>query len=157
MVDIRIASPADADALDAMVKELAEHEHSLEHVRTDPATWRRLLARPDVHVFIAESGGAVVGYASSVRRLHLWSGGDRLDLDDLYVRGEHRDRGVGSALMAAVALLAARDDVIVSWGVRLDNHSGQRFYARLGATLSTKMTASWTPDRYRRHLATTTH
>jgi hypothetical protein len=59
--------------------------------------------------------------------------------------------------MNAAARLASRDDLLVVWGVRLDNHAGQRFYARLGATLSTKMAASWTPDRYRRHLTTTSH
>ena len=59
--------------------------------------------------------------------------------------------------MSAVARLAAGDDLAVLWGVRLDNHAGQRFYARLGATLSTKMTASWAPERYRRHLMTTAH
>lgn len=153
MVEIRIASPADADALDVMVKELAAHERTLEKVRVDAVMWRRLLARPDVHVIVAESRGALVGYASVVRRLHLWSGRDLLALDDLYVRNEHRDQGVGSGLMARVALLAARDDLLVVWGVRPDNHSGQRFYARLGATINTTMAASWTPDRYRRHLA----
>jgi len=155
MVEIRDASPADAQVLDEMVRELAAHEDSLEHVNADAETWRRLLVRPDVTVLIAESDGAVIGFTSTVRRLHLWSGGDLLALDDLYVRPEHRDKGVGGALMSAVARLAARDDLSVIWGVRLDNHSGQRFYARLGATLNTKMTASWTPDSYRRHLTTT--
>lgn len=157
MVEIREASLADAAVLDEMVRELAAHENSLEHVYVDAGRWRHLLARPDVTVLIAESDGAAIGFTSTVRRLHLWSGGDLLALDDLYVRPEHRDKGVGGALMSAVARLAARDDISVIWGVRLDNHSGQRFYARLGATLNTKMTASWTPDRYRRHLATTAH
>jgi GNAT superfamily N-acetyltransferase len=155
MVDIREANPADAPVLDAMVRELAAHEGSLEHVRVGVEGWRALLARPDVTVLIAEADGEVIGFTSTVRRLHLWSGSDLLALDDLYVRPGHRDKGVGSQLMSAVARLAARDDLLVLWGVRLDNHSGQRFYARLGATLSTKMSASWTPERYRHHLATT--
>ncbi len=157
MVEIREASPADAEALDEMVRELAAHEGSLVHVHVDVDAWRRLLARPDVTVLMAQSDRVAIGYTSTVRRLHLWSGGDLLALDDLYVRPEHRDKGVGGALMSAVARLAARDDLQVFWGVRLDNHSGQRFYARLGATLDIKMTASWTPGSYRRHLATTAH
>jgi ribosomal protein S18 acetylase RimI-like enzyme len=157
MLGIREATPADAQVLDEMVRELAAHEDSLEHVDVDADTWRRLLTRPDVTVLVAETGGAVIGFASTVRRLHLWSGGDLLALDDLYVRPDHRDKGVGGALMSAVARLATCDDLSVIWGVRSDNLSGQRFYARLGATLNTKMTASWTPVSYRRHLATTTH
>lgn len=155
MMGIREARPDDADVLDEMVRELAAHEDSLEYVHVDVDAWRRLLARPDVTVLIAESDGVAIGFTSTVRRLHLWSGGDLLALDDLYVLPAHRDKGVGGALMSAVAQLAARDDLQVIWGVRSDNHSGQRFYTRLGATLNTKMTASWAPDSYRRHLATT--
>ena len=104
-------------------------------------------------VLIAEDDAGAVGFTSTVRRIHLWTGGDLLALDDLYIRPGHRDKGIGSQLMNAVARLAAEDDLLVQWGVRLNNHAGQRFYARLGATLNTKMTASWTPAQYRRHLA----
>ncbi len=155
--DMRHATPEDAEVVHAMVRELAAHEDSLEHVLVGVPEWRGLLARTDVTVLIAEHEGEVIGFASTLRRLHVWSGGDLLALDDLYVRRDHRDKGVGSRLMSAVARLAAGHDLPVVWGVRLDNHAGQRFYARLGATLSTKMTASWTPERYRHHLMTTAH
>lgn len=153
MIEIRQATLEDAAVLDQMVRELAAHEGSLDDVRVDAAGWRELLARPEVTALIAEADGEVVGFTSTVRRLHLWSGGDLIALDDLYVRPAHRDRGIGNRLMTAVARLAAQEELLVLWGVRLDNHAGQRFYARLGATLSTKMTAAWTPDRYRRHLS----
>lgn len=153
MVQIRRATTADAGALNDMVRELAAHEGDLEHVHVDAEGWRELLARPDVRVLIAEDETGAIGFTSTVRRIHLWTGGDLLALDDLYVRPGHRDKGVGGQLMTAVARLAAEDDLLVQWGVRLDNHAGQRFYARLGATLNTKMTASWTPAQYRRHLA----
>lgn len=153
MVHIRPATAADAAALNDMVRELADHEGNLEHVRVGADGWRELLARPDVAVLIAEDETGALGFTSTVRRIHLWTGGDLLALDDLYVRPGHRDRGVGGQLMSAVAHLAAEDDLLVQWGVRLDNHAGQRFYARLGATLNTKMTASWAPAQYRRHVA----
>ena len=151
-VDIRRATPEDADVLDAMVRELAGHEGSLAHVHADAAEWRAMLTRPDVRVLIAEADGEAIGFASTMRRLHMWSAKDILALDDLYVRSGHRDRGVGGRLMSAVARLAAQDDLLVVWGVRLDNHAAQRFYGRLGATLSTSMSARWTPESYRRHL-----
>ena len=153
MVHIRQATAEDATVLDAMVRELAAHEGDLEHVHVDADAWRGLLARADVRVLLAEDETGVIGFTSTIRRVHLWTGGDLLALDDLYVRPGHRDKGVGSRLMAAVASLAAEDDLLVQWGVRLDNQAGQRFYARLGASLSTKMTASWAPAQYRRHLA----
>jgi GNAT superfamily N-acetyltransferase len=153
MTYIRQASPADAVIVDEMVRELAAHEDSIEHVLAGPEEWRALLARPEVIVLIAEEDGEPVGFTSTVRRLHLWSGRDLVALDDLYVRPGHRSNGVGADLMNTVAGLASEDDLLVLWGVRLDNHAGQRFYARLGASLATKMTASWTPAQYRRHLA----
>lgn len=155
MVLIRQATAADAEILDEMVRELATHEKSLEHVRVDAAAWRTLLTRRDVRVLIVEQDSHVLGFASTVRRVHLWTGGDVLALDDLYVRPGHRGKGLGGRLMAAVARLADEDELLVQWGVRLDNHAGQRFYARLGARLDTKINASWTPAQYRRHLATT--
>jgi GNAT superfamily N-acetyltransferase len=152
MLQLREARVTDAEALDEMVRELAAHEGSSADVQVVVEGWRELLARPDVTVLLATQSDEPIGFASTVRRLHLWSGRELLALDDLYVRAGHRDAGVGGRLMAGVARIAARDDLLVVWGVRLDNHAGQRFYARLGATLHTKMSASWTPENYRRHL-----
>ncbi len=148
MASIRTAIGADADELDLMVRELAAHEGSLEHVHVDATAWRALLSRQDVTVLIAEEAGQPVGFTSMVRRVHLWTGGDVLALDDLYVRESARNSGVGRRLMAAVAAEAAPDGLTVTWGVRLDNDAGQRFYRRLGASLKTKVVASWAPDQY---------
>ncbi len=153
MVSIRLATTEDAHDIDAMVRELATHENTLDDVHATAESWKAVLARPDVTVFIARAGGDAVGFVSTLRRLHLWSGGDLLALDDLYVRPGYRDKGIGTLLMNTVAAFASREDLIVIWGARLDNHAGHRFYLRLGATLSTKTTAAWTPEAYNRHLA----
>ncbi|MGY1748687.1 GNAT family N-acetyltransferase [Modestobacter sp. SYSU DS0511] len=97
-----------------------------------------------------------IGYVSAVRQLHLWTGGDALSLDDLYVRPGHRDAGVGRKLMAALATLAAPEQLLIRWGMEVDNADVQRFYRRLGATLRPKMLAAWTPAAYR-HLTPTRH
>jgi ribosomal protein S18 acetylase RimI-like enzyme len=150
---IRSASPDDAVLVHRLVCEIAAHEGSLEHVRSDVDSWREMLARPEVRVLIAENGGAALGYASSVRRLSPWMGGDVLALDDLYVREGARSRGVGRRLMLELAKLAAADDLTIVWGARLDNDKGHRFYRRLGAVLTTKVAAAWSPDAYRRALS----
>ncbi|WP_369135532.1 N-acetyltransferase family protein [Modestobacter sp. I12A-02662] len=94
---VRRATPADATEVAAMVREIAAHEDQAAHVHVLDAQWRTLLQRPEVVVLLAERGGAAVGYVSALRQLHLWTGGDVLDLDDLYVRPGHRDAGVGPA------------------------------------------------------------
>ncbi|MGZ4623565.1 MAG: N-acetyltransferase family protein [Blastococcus sp.] len=113
--------------------------------------WAALLARPEVIVLLAERGGAAVGYVSAIRQLHLWTGGDVLNLDDLYVRPAHRDAGVGRKPMAALAALAAPEQLLIRWGMEADNVDAQRVYRRLGATLRPKVLAAWTPSAYARH------
>lgn len=149
---VRRATPADATEVAAMVGEIAAHEDQLAHVHVDTDRWRTLLARPEVIVLVAEQDGTAIGYVSAVRQLHLWTGGDVVNLDDLYVRPGHRDAGVGRRLMAALAVLAEPEQLVIRWGMEADNHDAQRFYARLGATLRPKVLAGWSPAAYA-HLA----
>jgi GNAT superfamily N-acetyltransferase len=147
-VTIRRATPADTADVAEMVREIAAHEDQSAHVHVDEAQWRAMLARPEVIVLLAERDGGPVGYVSAVRQLHLWTGGDVLNLDDLYVRPGHRDAGVGRQLMAALAALAAPDQLLIRWGMEVDNVDAQRFYRRLGATLRPKVLAAWPPAAY---------
>jgi ribosomal protein S18 acetylase RimI-like enzyme len=140
---IRKAQPADAELVLKMNLEIAAHQNQAEHVTVTADRWRELLSQPDVTVLIAEHGDAAVGYVSAVRRLHLWSGGDILGLDDLYVREAARDLGVGRALMDELSRHAAPDKLTITWGVQPDNEGAIRFYDRLGATLRNKVVASW--------------
>jgi GNAT superfamily N-acetyltransferase len=122
-------------------------------IRELAARWRELLGGDDVIVLIAERDGQAAGYVSALRRPHLWSGEDILALDDLYVREQHRDGGVGRALMLELARVALPQGLTIAWGVQPDNHDAQRFYRRLGATLRQKVTASWSATAYSARLA----
>src|SRR4051812_11232574 len=102
-VSIRRATPADASDVAGMVREIAAHENQSAHVHVPDAHWHTLLERPEVIVLLADHAGSVAGYVSAIRQLHLWTGGDVLNLDDLYVRPGHRDAGIGRRLMVALA------------------------------------------------------
>ncbi|MGY1623940.1 GNAT family N-acetyltransferase [Geodermatophilus sp. SYSU D00965] len=147
-VRIRRATPADATDVAAMVAEIAAHENQAAHVHVPDTQWHGLLERPEVIVLLAERDGTAVGYVSAIRQLHLWTGGDVLNLDDLYVRPGHRDAGVGRQLMAALARHAAPEQLLIRWGMEADNVDAQRFYRRLGATLRPKILAAWPPAAY---------
>jgi GNAT superfamily N-acetyltransferase len=147
-ITIRRATSDDAAVVATMVAEIAAHEDQAAHVHVDEAQWRTLLARPEVTVLLAERDSAAVGYISALRQLHLWTGGDVLNLDDLYVRPGHRDAGVGRQLMAALAALAGPEQLLIRWGMEIDNVDAQRFYRRLGATLWPKILAAWPPSAY---------
>ncbi len=149
-VTLRRATPVDADTVHTLVLEIAAHEGDLEHVHVTPARWAELLQRDDVVVLLAERGGRALGYTSAVRRLHLWTGGDLLAVDDVFVRPGERSAGLGRRLLTAMARVAEPDGLTLTWGVEPDNTRAQSFYAGLGATLRDKVVAGWAPAAYRR-------
>lgn len=148
-VTVRRAGPADAATVHTLVTEIAAHEGDAEHVTATADRWVELLGRDDVIVLLAERSGEPLGYVSALRRLHLWSGGDILALDDLWVRATARDAGVGRTLMLALARTVAADGLVIRWEVKPRNEAAQRFYRRLGANLRTKVVAGWPAERYR--------
>ncbi|WP_427885610.1 N-acetyltransferase family protein [Kribbella sp. GL6] len=151
-IEIRRAESADAETVLTMLGELAAYQDQRADVTAEVADWEEFLDRPDVIVLVASVDGAVAGYVSALRRPYLWVGGDQLALDDLYVRKPFRDAGVGRRLMLALARIALPERLPISWGLRLVNTAGYRFYERLGARLVTKTAASWPADAYERQL-----
>jgi ribosomal protein S18 acetylase RimI-like enzyme len=149
---IRRAGPEDADVVRAMIGELADYQNEGEHVSITVDRWRDLLRRDDVIVLLAEHSGSAIGYVSALRRPHLWSGEDVLALDDLYVREQYRDAGVGRALTLELARYALPERLTITWGMRPDNHDAQRFYTRLGARLRPKIVAQWDAKTYSKFL-----
>lgn len=146
IVQVRRARPDDAATVLEMVREIAAHEGDADAVAGTPETWAAMLARADVVVLLAERDGEPVGYVSAVRRLHLWLGHDILALDDLFVRPASRDAGVGRLLMLELARLGTAEHLAVRWEMREDNVAARRFYARLGASLRTKVIAFWSAE-----------
>jgi ribosomal protein S18 acetylase RimI-like enzyme len=149
---IRRAGVEDADDVRNLLLELATHENSADAVHATLEDWRRMLADPRVMVLLAVSAGRPLGYVSGTRQLNLWQGRDIFAMDDLYVRRQVRDRGIGGQLMVALAQHVSADQSLITWGVNQDNDAGQRFYQRLGATLRTKVAVAWRSDAYTRYL-----
>jgi ribosomal protein S18 acetylase RimI-like enzyme len=98
-------------------------------VRRDAFGRRRVF-----RVVVAEGAGRIVGYASflpgyntDIARPELW-------MLDLYVQAPWRSRGIGRALVVAVARETVRRGLTcLEWGVRGSNTRARRFYRRLGA------------------------
>ncbi|MBA3652472.1 MAG: GNAT family N-acetyltransferase [Chthoniobacterales bacterium] len=85
-------------------------EHAVERSQTElTAGLTTLLAEPaQGFVFVAVAGEKPIGVAYVARILSLEHGGWSGWLDELYARPEWRNRGVGSALLAA-AIAAATE------------------------------------------------
>ena len=118
-----------------MANALNRHEASRPRAFT-PAIVRRDAFGPRraFRVLVAEVSPRVVGYASFVVGYNTDVAARELWMHDLFVLPAWRGRGVGQALVAAVAREAVRRGLgCLEWGVRDTNRAAIRFYRRLGA------------------------
>lgn len=146
-IQIRLATEKDAELVRTLVLEFAALQGDLRHVQATAEDWRASLARPDVRILLAFDRHYPIAYVSTTRRFHLWIASDIIALDDIYVRPDARNRGVGLDLMNAIAALAIPEQLTITWGARMDNEAAHRFYRRLGGVMNTKAVFSWTPQQ----------
>jgi GNAT superfamily N-acetyltransferase len=132
---VRPAQPADAAILAEMANDLNDHvgihgrPFTPETVRADGFG-----SQAGFSALVAELEGAVVGYAFFAMGYNTDVAARSMWLHDLFVLPAARRSGVGSALMAAVALETTRVGAVsLEWGVHAANTGALEFYRRLGA------------------------
>ena len=160
MITVRPAEPADAPAIAALVCGVhAMHARALPDVfqpadaaPATPASVATLIERAGPLFQVAVRDGAVAGYARGELQEEAATALKRasrvLYLHEMGVAPEHRQHGVGRALLVAIRAAA------VAWGARgvvLDvyafNAAARAFYAREGFTpLRERLAAPLEPD-----------
>ena len=104
------------------------------------AMWSATLSDPNsgTAVFLAESGGAIVGFGAcgGQRDEALRDQGFDGEIGAVYVLKSHQRAGLGRALMSLIArkLLDQGRSAACLWVLR-ENTSARRFYERLGGTV----------------------
>jgi len=135
---VRPATAADLPALAALFHELERHYDGAAAL-DEPAIRRALErqvfgARTGIEILVAESGGRLLGLASLSTVFPAARFAPALFLKDLFVTEGARSRGVGTALLRAVArLAAARGCSRVTWTAGRNDAAALAFYAGLGA------------------------
>ena len=130
------ASRDDVGDLQALVRRLAEYERlgaicvSTEADLTDALFGPRPVAEALI-VRLDANPQLCIGFALFFHTYSTFLGRRSLWLEDLFVIPEHRGRGVGRALLAALARSCGRFE----WAVLDWNESAIRFYESLGATV----------------------
>lgn len=133
---IRLATPADAEAIAAMLAQLARETGDGARFATTPETIRAHGFGPDpmFEALIAEERGAPHGLALFFRHYSTTRAQPGAYVQDLWISPERRGQGLGAALLAAVA-----DHAAARWCARYialtahgHNDAAQAFYARLG-------------------------
>jgi ribosomal protein S18 acetylase RimI-like enzyme len=135
-VRVRRARPGDGPRILELDRELARFERL---TPPDDEEGRRLLAwifesrRLEALVAEDEETGTLHGMALFYEGLGTFRAKPFLYLEDLVISEEARSRGVGEALMAALAREAVtRGALRIEWSVLDWNEGAMRFYDRLG-------------------------
>jgi len=143
---IRIAHAGDVATILGFIRGLAAYEKLSHEVFADEAQLAKTLfgERPAAEVLLAEEAGMPVGFALFFTSYSTFLGKPGLYLEDLFVDPGKRSRGIGAALMAALAKLAVeRDYGRFEWSVLDWNEPALTFYRSLGAAPMTE----WTVQR----------
>ncbi len=135
-VSIRTATSADIPLLLEFILGLARYEH-LEHcVSASEEQLRQTLfgERPFAEALIAAVADIPAGFALFFHNYSTFLAKPGLFVEDVFVLPEYRRRGIGQALFAAVAEIAAqRDCGRMEWAVLDWNAPAIAFYENLGA------------------------
>lgn len=137
-VAIRAAVPGDEAAIFGLVRRLAEYERLAHEVVADEAGLGAALFAPSPRVYcdLAESGGAVVGFALWFYNFSTFVGRHGIYLEDLFVEPEHRGRGVGKMLLGHLARRCVEEGLgRLEWSVLDWNAPAIAFYRGQGARL----------------------
>jgi GNAT superfamily N-acetyltransferase len=133
---INSATVTDVPILLAMIRELAEFERLTQELEVTADSLRAALfsERPVAAALLARVDGFPAGYAVYYHTFSTFVGRPGIFLDDIYVRPEFRKRGIGRALLEAVAKIGVEigggrfEWIALRW-----NENAFRFYRRLGA------------------------
>ncbi len=140
---VREALRSDVGELAALICELADYEHLRHEVIWEPAELEEAIFGPrsPARVLIAECDGQVAGFALYFETFSTFLGRSGIWLEDLFVRGPFRSRGVGRELLGRLRELT---DGRVEWNVLDWNTASIAFYDGLGA----RAVRGWTTYRW---------
>lgn len=121
VVELRPIRPADLPG----VLEIERRSFSIPWTER---AFRHLMGREDAGILVADAGReGAVGYAA------WWTAADEAELGDLAVRADHRRRGIGRALVEAVARAArGRGAGSLFLQVRAGNEAARALYVGAG-------------------------
>lgn len=138
-ITLRPAEPRDLDGLVRLITALAEYERLTHLLEVTPERLAPHLfgTRPVAEALVAEvPDGGLAGFALFFTNFSTFLARPGLHLEDLFVLPEQRGRGIGTALLSALARLAVeRGCGRFEWSVLDWNAPAIRFYESLGASL----------------------
>ncbi|KAI9569954.1 acyl-CoA N-acyltransferase [Boletus coccyginus] len=144
---IRPTTVDDVDVLLQLVRDLATYEKEPESARATRELFKEnIFEKGYAHALLAfqgtpENPGVSLGMALYFFNFSTWTGRPGLYLEDLFVKPEVRNRGIGKALFAELAKVALEKNCgRVDWSVLTWNEPSIAFYEKV---LSAKRMDGW--------------
>lgn len=136
MINIRNANESDTNTILQFIKELAEYEKMSKDVTaTEELLKENLFVKKLAEVIIAEEDNIPVGFALFFHNFSTFLGKGGIYLEDLYVKPNMRNKGIGKMLLKYLANLAVeRDCGRLEWSCLDWNEPSIAFYKERGAT-----------------------
>ena len=136
MIDIQKAEVKDVPLILELIQGLAEYERLRDScIATEEKLKDTLFsANPAAEVIIARLDGEPMGFALFFHNYSTFLAQRGIYLEDLFVKPEARGKGVGFALLSALARIAVeRNCGRLEWAVLDWNELAINFYKRIGA------------------------
>lgn len=133
---LRPATVTDVPLVYSMIRELAEYENLANDVTATEADIHAALfgERAIAECILAYWEERPAGFALYFHNFSTFMGKPGLYLEDMFVRPEHRGKGIGQALLVHLARVAKeRNCGRMEWSVLDWNDPAINFYRRLGA------------------------
>jgi len=134
--EIKKAIPQDVPLVLSLIKEIAEYENLSNEVIATEETLMTSLFGPgaNTEVLIAYLDGSPVGYAVYFYNFSTFIGKNGLYLEDIYIKPEVRNQGIGRMIFKYLIKLARNKNCgRMEWAVLNWNVPAINFYKKLGA------------------------
>lgn len=133
-VAFRLADVADIDLLVEFMREFYEFDHLAFDERVARPALRKILGDDSLgSVWLIQTGGSPIGYVVLTLGFSLVFGGRDAFVDEIYLRAEHRGRGVGRRALEFVEGACRSLGVqALHLEVARDNTNAQAVYRKFG-------------------------
>ena len=134
--NIRLAGVEDVSEIFVLIKELADYERLLDQVIATEELLEETLfgENSNVDVLLACDENQILGFALYFRTFSTFLGRPGIYLEDLFVRGFARGRGIGESLLRRIARITLEmGGGRLEWSVLDWNKTAISFYKKMGA------------------------
>lgn len=135
MYQIRLATKDDINDIITLVKELASYEKMSDKVTFNNEEFSTSIFKNNyAKILVCEYKNDIIGYAIYFYTFSSFLGRGGIYLEDLYVKPEFRNQGIGKKFLATLAQICIDENLgRLEWECLTWNEPSLAFYYKLGA------------------------